>query len=253
VDNSYEIQRRLSKLTNYHRWIYESFRSVLGRRILDAGSGYGNITQFLLDDRELVVGLDHSQEFYRAVSERFSGRPGFRAVLGNLADPAVFESLKSWRIDTVVCLNVLEHVEDDRAALRNFHEVLVDSGRLILLVPAFRFLFGSMDRADGHFRRYTRRELAAKVSERGFSIESLRYMNLLGILGWFWNGRVLRRQFISEFHYAAYDQMVPVLRTLERRIRIPAGLSLLLAARKARALERPPSGVELGTGRLTAE
>lgn len=232
MDNSYEIQQRLSKATRYNRWLYDSFKDYLGSRILDTGCGYGNITQFILDEAEIVVGLDISPAFYEAVTRRFAGRPNFRPVLGDMLDRNLVASLKPYGIDTVVCVNVLEHIGDDEGVLDTVREVLVSGGRLVLLVPAFRSLFGSMDRADGHFRRYCRSELVAKLNRCGFHVVAARYMNLLGIVGWFLNGKILRRTFIPESHYAAYDRLVPVLRSVESRIAVPLGLSLLCVAQK---------------------
>lgn len=232
MDNSYEIQRRLSKVTRYNHWLYDSFKDYLGSRILDAGCGYGNITQFLLDEAEIVVGLDRSPAFYEAVTRRFAGRSNFRPVLGDMSDRNLVASLKPYGIDTVVCVNVLEHIGDDEGVLDAVREVLVSGGRLVLLVPAFRFLFGSMDQADGHFRRYCRGELVAKLGRCGFHVVMARYMNLLGIVGWFLNGKILRRTFIPESHYAAYDRLVPVLRAVESRVPVPLGLSLLCVAQK---------------------
>lgn len=232
MDNSYEIQGRLSKVTRYNRWLYDSFKDYLGSRILDAGCGYGNITGFLLDRAEIVVGLDSSPAFYEAVTQRFAGRPNFRCVLGDISDRDVVASLKPLGIDTVVCVNVLEHIRDDEGALDAFREILVRSGKLVVLVPAFNFLFGSMDRADGHFRRYSHADLIRKLNRCGFHIVMARYMNFLGIVGWFLNGKILRRTFIPESHYAAYDRLVPVLRAVEARIAMPLGLSLLCVAQK---------------------
>ncbi len=106
MDNSYEIQRRLAKVTRYNRWLYDSFKDHLGARILDAGCGFGNITQFLLDENELVIGLDSSPAFYDAVSQRFSSYVNFRPVLGDFTDGQVLTSLKTYDIDTVVCVYV---------------------------------------------------------------------------------------------------------------------------------------------------
>ena len=198
---------------------------------MDAGCGYRNITGFLLDQAELVVGLDSSPAFYEAVTQRFAGRSNFRSVLGDISDRNLIASLKPYEIDTVVCVNVLKHIRDDEGALDAFREILVRGGRLVLLLPAFRFLFGSIERADGHFWCYSRGDLMRRLGGCGFHVVMTRYMNLLGIVGWFLNGKILRRKFIPESHYAAYDRLVPVLRAVERVV-VPLGLSLLWVAQK---------------------
>ena len=128
--------------------------------------------------------------------------------------------------------NKLGVIKNDMDALEAFREVLVGGGRLIVLVPAFNFLFGSMDRADGHYRRYSRGELLWKLTECGFHVQLIRWINLLGILGWFLNGKVFYRTFIPESTYAAYDRMVPLLRLVESLVPMPIGLSLLCIGQK---------------------
>ena len=233
MDNGFEIQRRLARVTRYNCWLYDSFRDHLGARILDAGCGYGNVTRFLLQGRERVIGLDHSPAFYEAVRDRFASRDSFRAVLGDLADAGLLASLAGERLDTVVCVNVLEHLKDDVAALGAFHALLPPGGALVLLVPAHGWLFGSLDRADAHYRRYSRRGLAGRVREAGFRVVELRWLNLAGIAGWFLNGTILRRTFVPEAQYAAYDRIVPLLRAIESRVPVPIGLSLLCIGSKS--------------------
>src|SRR5687767_11810698 len=179
----FEIQQRLSEVDLYNEWIFEQFEPFIGDRVLDVGCAIGNITKQFMD-RERVVGLDVAPEFVDEMRARFGDRPNFRAELIDIADPAVL-SLAEERIDTIVCANVLEHVEDDARALAHMHELLVPGGRLLLLVPAFRFLFGTMDRADRHFRRYTKPEVHLRLDAAGFRMERLYYMNLVGTVGWF--------------------------------------------------------------------
>lgn len=232
MDNSIEIQRRLARVTGYNRWLYDSFSRHLGRRILDAGCGPGHITEFLLDGRELVIGLDRSAQFHEAVKKRFAAHGNFHAMLGDLTDPTLPEALRGYQLDTVACVNVLYTLDDDMSVLGGFHRALVDGGTLVLFVAALPALFGTMDEADGAVRRYSRAEIATKLSRSGFRILEIRWLNVLGIVGWFLNGKILRNALIPESHYALYDRLVPLLRALESRLRIPVGLSLLCVGRK---------------------
>ena len=232
---SLEIQKRLSQVDRYNQWIFEQFRPFIGQRVLDVGCAIGNITQFYLD-REHVVGVDVVEEFVTEIRRRFGDRANFRAELFDIADPAVL-SLANERIDTVVCINVLEHVENDALALDHIREILVPGGRLLLLVPAFAFLFGTMDEADHHYRRYRKPLLEQRLSRAGFRVEMMRYMNVLGMAGWFLNGKILKRQVISTSHYSLYNRLVPLLSRLERLAHPPVGLSLIAAARKPEEAE----------------
>jgi hypothetical protein len=112
------------------------------------------------------------------------------------------------------------------------HGLLVPGGRLLLFVPAFPALWGTLDVADHHCRRYGRSELATKVGEAGFSVERLAFTNPLGILGWALNGKLLKRQVVSAGQLRLYDRLVPALSRLERVVRPPFGLSLVAVAAK---------------------
>jgi hypothetical protein len=125
---------------------------------------------------------------------------------------------------------VLEHIEDDRAALEALRKLLVPGGRIVLIVPALHALYGSIDRAIGHHRRYTRREVTAVLSAAGLEVEHVSYFNLLGVPGWFLNARILQRRTIPGLQARLNDRLVPLLR-IERRFRPPLGMSLLAVGR----------------------
>jgi SAM-dependent methyltransferase len=227
---SLEIQRRLGEVDNYNRWIYEQFAPYVGKRVLDVGSALGNITELFLD-REHVVGIDVVAEFAAELDRRFGNQTNFRVELADISDPAVTRFAEE-RFDTIVCANVLEHVEDDAAALHHMHEILVAGGHACLLVPAFGALFGTLDEVDDHFRRYNRPILGSRLEAAGFQVVNLHYMNVLGIVGWILNGKILRRRLVPRGQYSLYNRLVPLLALVERRLRPPFGLSLVAIARK---------------------
>lgn len=223
-----EIQSRLAEAENYNKWIYAQISPFLGRRILDVGCAIGNITQFYAD-RDLVIGVDVSPEELAVARERFAGK-NFEAYHMDVSSEDLLQ-FRSRNLDTAVCLNVLEHIEDDVHALRNMRDTLVPGGRLCLLVPVNKWLYGPMDAVDHHYRRYTREELNAKLAEAGLEIEHQNYFNLLGIAAWFFTNRVLRRSMAAPVQYSLYDSIVPVLQTLERVLPPPSGLSLVTVVR----------------------
>jgi SAM-dependent methyltransferase len=132
--------------------------------------------------------------------------------------------------DSVLCLNVLEHVADDEEALRRFRDQLRSGGRLLLLVPAHRFLYGGYDRAAGHERRYDRAPLRALLARTGFNLEELRHVNPVGGLGWLGCVRARSGDQWPAKSFETFDRLVPVLRHLDR-LRLPFGLSLWAVAR----------------------
>jgi SAM-dependent methyltransferase len=231
TDPRVEIQTRLVAAPAYNQWIARQARPYLGQRVLDAGCGSGNITRLLLD-RELVVAVDVWPDFADIVSRSFADVSNLRFHQFDLADEAMVGSLQGYELDSAICVNVLEHVEEDRKALENLTAILPRDGRLFLLVPAFPLLYGRMDEVDHHFRRYTKASLGSTIAGLPLSFEQMYYMNLLGFFSWFVYGRILRRAFVSENLYATYDKIVRVLERAESRVPPPFGQSLVAVLRK---------------------
>ena len=135
------------------------------------------------------------------------------------------------RIDTIVCMNVLEHIEDDAGTLADFCRVLQPGGHLALLVPAMPALYGSLDENLRHYRRYEKGGLATLVGRAGFTVESVRYLNRPGVLGWWLNSRVLKRRVLPKRQLGAFKWIMPLLRA-EEKTEPSFGMSLLVLARK---------------------
>ena len=191
LDVGLEIQRRRAELGAYNRWIVDELDPYVGRRVVDVGCGTGNILEFFLD-RDLVIGLDVGEEFVELAATRFAAHDNFRAEVADITDPSV-GSLARDGIDTIICVNVLEHIADDVGALRNMAQILGEGGRVVLFVPALQALHGTMDEVDGHHRRYSKRTVRAAVQAAGFGIEEIHYMNFPGMIAWFIDGRILKR------------------------------------------------------------
>ncbi len=223
-----EIQTRLAKADGYNRWIHRQFEPYIGNRILDVGCAIGNITQFYAD-REIVVGLDVVPEGLEVARELFADK-NFEAHHMDVSSPALLQ-FRELNLDTAVCLNVLEHVEDDVHALRNMRDTLVPGANICLLTPVNKWLYGPMDAIDHHFRRYTKAEMNAKLAEANLEVIHQRYFNMLGIAAWFLQNRVFRRPMAAPAQYSLYDALVPVLSFLERVVPPPAGLSLVTVCR----------------------
>ncbi len=229
VDPGYQTLLRLSRAERYNHWMFQQIAPHVGQRILEIGAGIGTLTRYLVG-RELVVATDVNPRYLRILASTFERHTHVQALPLDLTefDPAVFAP---HRLDTVVCLNVLEHVEDDRRALRRLHEVLAPGGRLLLLVPAHRRLYGAIDRAIHHYRRYERAELVERVREAGFEVEHTRFFNRLGVLGWYLNSVLLQRTRVPGFQLRLQNLLVPLLRA-EAALPLPLGLSLIAVGRK---------------------
>jgi glycosyltransferase involved in cell wall biosynthesis len=228
VDAGYATLRRVDTLHRYNGFLWDLIRPFVGRRVLEVGAGTGLLTRFL-SKREHVLATDLDPEYVELLRRTFANDPHVevrRLDLAHLADDGVPRRA----FDTVVCSNVLEHVADDGRALAAMREVLVPQGRVVLIVPALQALYGSIDRAIQHHRRYSREELAEKLADAGLTVEHLSYFNMLGIPGWFLNARVLGRRSVPGIQARIADWLVPWLR-IERRFGPPVGMSLLAVAR----------------------
>jgi predicted SAM-dependent methyltransferase len=168
----------------------------------------------------------------RELEREFGGFPNVRvAKLDFNDDRSVQAIVRSEHVDTVLSMNVLEHIEHDRRALEGCFDVLESCGRLVLLVPAHSSLYSDMDRNIEHFRRYDLRSLRKMVEDVGFQVVDQRHVNMLGAIGWFVNGRILRRQLIPSRQLRIFDFAIKLL-ALEKVFRPPFGLSILLVAEK---------------------
>ncbi len=216
---------------NYRGWMYRRLAPYIGKRVLEIGSGIGNFTKLLLD-RDLVVATDNYQPCVDYLSSQLGEKLKAPPILLDAAGE-IDPELKQHKFDTIVCLNVLEHIEDDLRALEQMHGLLVPNGQLVLLVPAFQFLHGSVDRALGHYRRYTRKDLLPTMQRAGFLVDRSFYMNVIGMAGWFWNNRIIKRTEESEKLIRIFDRYVaPVAELAERLVPPPTGLSLIAIGRK---------------------
>lgn len=241
-------------MRQYNGWLWKQISPYVGNSILEAGCGTGTITRYLAN-RKRVLSVDFDRHYVSLLQERYADRSNVRVEWADLAADE-WPRLVNEPIDTIVCMNVLEHLPNDRSVLERFHEVLGPAGRLVLLVPAHMLLYGEIDRALDHYRRYDQSGLAELLKTTGFEIETVRYLNPTGVLGWFVNGRLLKRKTVPRFQATLYDWLHPVLQAFDAA-RPPFGLSVLAIARKttadtARTLSSAP-GLAIATPNSNGE
>ena len=200
----------------------------LGESVLEVGSGLGDVSAMLTGARRLIVS-DTDPACLDALRTRFAGDPRVDVLELDLdAEVALGE-----QVDSVLAMNVLEHIEDDVAALRALGRLLVPTGAVVLWVPAYPALYGDFDRMVGHYRRYTPASLRATVGAAGLVPELVRPVNLLGGIAWWAAVRRGGAGSASERLVRTYDRfVVPLTRALERRWCPPFGQSVLCVARR---------------------
>jgi SAM-dependent methyltransferase len=231
VSYTLEDQERMTRAKNYFAWQSRLVMREIGRRVVEIGCGVGNFTEMLLD-RDLVIALDIEPACVDRLKERYPGRDNLCALACNAEGPA-FRRLASYQADSCVCLNVLEHIEDDLGALEGMRSILSPGGVAVLIVPAFPALYGPIDGNLGHYRRYTRASISRVAAQAGFRIKKARYVNTLGFFGWWVNAHVLKREAQSARQIAIFDRyFVPVMSAVETVIQPFYGQSLLVVLEK---------------------
>ncbi len=215
---------------NYYRWLVKRFTPYLGSTVIEVGAGIGTFSEYLLKvpQVERLVAIEPGSNTFALLEKRLDGIPNTTAIKGYLADYPGEAAANS-----LVAVNVLEHVQQDAEFIHKARDVVVANGTLMLFVPALPAIFGSLDRAFEHFRRYTRPQLRRLIEDAGWTIERISYMNVMGILPWFVAGRLLKRKSISDREARAFDRfVVPITAAIEDRVEMPIGQSILAVARK---------------------
>lgn len=219
----------LASVRNYNHWMARTIAPYVGQRLLELGCGTGNILEYFLL-RERLFGIDLDPGMVEFCRERFRAHTNCDFAAADVLREVV---ALDFAPDSVLSLNVLEHVEDDRALLRWQVDQLSPGGRLIALVPAHPVIYGELDAVAGHVRRYTKGELVAKVEGTGLRVTHCFYFNAVGFFGWGLNARLLRRRELPRQQAHFYDHhVVPLQSWLEGIVRPPFGQSLIVVGQK---------------------
>jgi glycosyltransferase involved in cell wall biosynthesis len=218
------ILARLARAPRFNRWMADTIRPFCGNRILEIGSGTGNLTRQLVP-RDRYVASDVNPLYLSTLANLTADRPYLSAHYTDVTQLASYPRLEGG-FDTVVCLNVIEHVRDDRGSLENIRSVLAADGRAIVLVPYGPWNFGTLDEVLGHERRYTEEELRRVAAEAGFEVAALLRFNRVSSLPWYLNGRILRRRSFGLLQIKAVNWLTPLFRRIDRLLPLPP-LSLI--------------------------
>lgn len=226
-----EDLRQMARAQNYQRWQFQMVAPFLTGEVLEVGGGIGNFTPQIASVAQFVTSVEPNEYCHQQLREKI-------ASLKNAAAHRVtVETLQSAipagkKFNSVVLMNVLEHIKDDRAVLAELKQYLAPGGRIVVLVPACQWAFGPTDTRLGHYRRYTKPYSRQLVAGLQMELEALRYYNFAGIWGWWWNAKCGKRENQSDAQIRFFDGwIVPVLSRLERFIPPPVGQSLLFVAR----------------------
>jgi SAM-dependent methyltransferase len=232
--SGYTIENRLggTAAPRYRRWQIDTVRPYCGRSVLELGPGMGHFAAELdaLGLDRLVLADTEAYALHR-LRERYAGREDVDVVEVTVPGPVEIGA----PVDTVVAMNVIEHIDDDVAAMRDLATVLVPGGRLVVWVPGYPALYGDFDRKVGHVRRYTPATLGAAVRAAGLEVHVCRPINLLGGLGWWLAVRRGKVGYPKPWLVWLFDRVgIPITRWLERVVRPPFGQTVFCIAVKPR-------------------
>jgi glycosyltransferase involved in cell wall biosynthesis len=228
-----QILGRLNRAPRFTQWMADVIRPYVGQRVLEIGAGTGNLTAQLIP-RPLYWATDINPLYLMYLENVGRNRPYMRV---GFTDGEKEESYpKGQSFDTVICLNVVEHLSNDVGALLNIRAALEEGGRAIILVPCGPGLYGTLDEVLGHYRRYTRKSLEQVVAKADFKLEHVLEFNRLGVIAWWLNGRMLRRRTFGLWQIKMLNLLTPIFRMIDKALPLPP-LSLIAIIRKPKDAE----------------
>lgn len=220
----------LQYATNYNNWIADTFLSHLTSPILEIGAGIGNLSKHFISITPYTLS-DSDSSLVDVLKKKFADKKLTSAITLDITKSVPSKYQNTFM--SVLGINVLEHIEDDRSALKNISRLLKKNGKILLLVPAKQIAYTRFDKELGHFRRYEKKELIMKVEEANFIIDDLYFFNIVGLLSWIIRDKVERKNIhMKPYQVMLFDWIVPFLRRIEGIIRPPVGVSLILIGHK---------------------
>lgn len=215
----------------FNEWMYRTTSARLEGRILEVGSGIGNISEFFLRDKRRIFLTDIRDNYCNYLKAQFGQSPSLEGVMNlDLVHPDFDREYASYleSFDGLFALNVVEHIENDRLAIANCKKLLKKGGRLVILVPAYQALYNQFDEALEHYRRYNKQRLSQLFIDNDLEITRARYFNFAGIAGWFVSGSILRKKVIPGGQMKLYNLLVPIFKIVDKVIFNQAGLSVIV-------------------------
>lgn len=218
----------------FNKWMYQTIRQDCQGRILEIGSGIGNISRFFLEEKADITLSDIRANYCEVLREKF---PAARDIVQlDLTHPdfdVIYAQFLN-QFDSVFALNVIEHIKDHNLAIKNCFELLKPGGKIVILVPAYQFLYNQFDKELEHFRRYKRHQLNEIMTSNGFMVSRSQYFNLMGIPGWFISGKLQKNKTIPKSQMKLYNLLVPIFRLVDKIVFNQAGLSVISVGQKMR-------------------
>lgn len=223
----------LKETHNYNKWIYDLYSEYLDEDILEIGCGIGNNTKYLLENNKKVFSIDINSYHLNFVKNRFKDVNNLKVKLFDISSNDTEIITKKFK--TITCINVLHHINNQNFALKNMYKLLDDDGKFILFEPALPQIYGYIDNYENSFRRYSKNDIHSILIKNDFKVDKISYINILGVIPWFINGKILKKKIIHKKQTKVFNKIVPLIRKIEKRIELPIGLSLLCVCTKKKS------------------
>ncbi len=207
VDQGARILDTLAHTPRFNHWMAEVIQPFIGPHVLELGAGIGNLTQHFSRGRLSYVATDIDPEHLARLRTRYQSRPNLQVRHCDITVPGDFVPFAG-RMDTVICLNVVEHIADDQRALEQIASTLKPGGNAIVLVPQGQSVFGSLDEVLGHHRRYSEEDLRRKMEGAGLRVERMIHFNRVTRPAWYLNGRLWKKRSFGRIQLWAFDHLV---------------------------------------------
>ncbi len=233
--SGFETLEAFSQTLSFNNWLSKKIGIYVKGQILEIGSGIGNISAFLLKDHDHVSLSDLRPEYCNLLRNKFNNDPHLQAVYELDLSSENFNFQYSdllEKFDTVIALNVIEHIQNDSLAIRNAMSLLKNDAKLIILVPVGKWLYNSIDRELGHYKRYTKTEINELMKSAGLFITHSSYFNAAAILGWWFSGNILHEKILSPAKLKIYNQFIPLFKIADKLITPFTGISVISVGRK---------------------
>ena len=224
----------LSSANEFNKWMFDTIRPYIQKRILEIGSGIGNISVFFLNDNATISLSDIRTNYIEFLQKKFSENPTLVNIYQiDLVDKNFDQKFSHLfnSFDSIFALNVIEHIKEDNIAIENCKKLLVKGGQLVVLVPAYRWLYNKFDEVLGHYRRYSMKTLNTLMAPH-LTIVHSQYFNFAGIFGWLVSGSIFKRKTIPHSEIKIFNKLVPLLRIVDKLVLCRMGLSVILVGKK---------------------
>ena len=221
----------IASASQFNEWMYEVTSKRLNGRILEIGSGIGNISEYYLRDNRSIVLSDIRDNYCQYLKNRYGNLPSCEGVLKiDLVNPDFDKEYSSYfdSFDGIFALNVVEHINNDLQAISNARKLLKKGGRLVVLVPAYQLLYNNFDRALEHYRRYTEGSLKTLFEKNNLQIAHSQYFNLAAIAGWWFSGNILKNEVIPNGQMKIYNKLVPIFKIMDKLVANKIGISVIV-------------------------